>query len=457
MTFINKLPNTAVIFLGGLIFMLLALSNGYPIVTSDTGTYISSGFELCAPQDRPIFYGLFIRASSLGVSLWLTIYAQCLMLSYVFVRLLTALVPAISNAHKVCFLVFASLCTTGGWFASQIMPDVFVPVMTMAVLIILKGAERKKERFVMMGICLLALITHNSNYITLTLFSALLLLASFLSTRFKLFRIKALSLLGTCLAAWILLCSSNYLERKEFTASNSTHVFIMGKLVESGVLKTYLDKACPVYDYRICPYKDSLPPVAWGFVWDDASPLQKTGGWEANRTEYNKIIRDITSRPKYWPYLMFKSGEATLRQLILINIDGVFELDWIKYLNGSPPFEAVYKYFPHEINELRASKENNNGLRIQFMNAVFGICLVISSLTALLVMQSSVRREMNGVVLFLIILIVLNAFTTATFANVLTRLNARVIWLIPVVNAIYIYKSVLFLKGRAAKDEAARD
>jgi len=310
----------------------------------------------------------------------------------------------------------------------------------MSVLIFLKGGGSKKENVLIVVICFVSLITHNSNYITLTLFSLLVLVCSVIFKRVKYLRLKSLALLGTSLVAWLVLCSSNFLGKKEFTVSNVTHVFIMGKLVESGVLKTYLDKACPLYDYRICKFKDSLPPAAWGFVWDGASPLQKTGGWEVNRLEYNKIIRDIVSRPKYWSYLMFKSSEATLRQLVLINIDAVFELEWIKYLNGSPPFENVAKYFSHELSELKSSKENNNGLKIDFMNSVFCICLVASSITVLLVYQSDVHKELNNIAILLFVLIILNAFTTATFANVLTRLNSRVIWLIPVLNAMYIYQ-----------------
>ena len=217
----------------------------------------------------------------------------------------------------------------------------------------------------------------------------------------------------------------------------------MGKLVESGVLKTYLDKACPVYNYGICPYKDSLETNAWGFVWDASSPLNKTGGWEANRKEYIHIISDIISRPKYWPFLMFKSGEATLRELVLINIDGLFELPWVKYLKDSPPYENVSKYYPHELNELASSKQNVNALDIKFMDSVYCIVFIVALLIVILLIGVTPKNFKIISVIFLLILVVLNAFTTATFANVLTRLNSRVIWLIPVVSSIYIYEYLM--------------
>jgi len=445
-----------VVLFGAIAFMIPALYNGYPIFTADIGTYIGSGFELKIPDDRPVFYGLFIRLSSLGISLWLTIFLQCLILAFVFTRFVSVWIPGLPRAHKGLFLLFASLCTIGGWYASQLMPDIFVAVMFLSVLVLLKRGRAKREGALMLAICLLAAITHNSNYITLTLFSLLLLAASFVFRNAAHVRRKALALVGTSAAAWLILCSSNYVGTGKFTASNAAHVFLMGKLVESGVLKTYLDKACPVYGYAICPYKDSMPAAAWGFVWDEKSPLYKTGGWDANKTEYKRIQSDILSRPKYWPYLAFKSGEATCRQLVQINIDGVFELGWIRYLNGSPPFEAVARYFPHELGELTLAKENNNALDTKFMNSVYCACMVTLLLAACLILGICGRPQVRGLSMLLLSLLFLNAFTTATFANVLTRLNSRVIWLLPVLCAMYVYSYFFRSRKQAAPVDSPR-
>jgi len=199
--------------------MILALYNGYPIVTNDTGSYISSGFTLIPSSDRPIFYGLFIRGTSLGLSLWLTIYTQCCILSYVFIKFLSASIPEIRKAHKVFFLFFASLCTIGGWYASQLMPDIFVAIMILSTLVLLKEDGTRKQNIIMICICFIAVITHNSNYITLTLFSLLLFLGSVIFKRIQRFRIKATILLGICFFSWITLCLSNYIGRKEFVSS----------------------------------------------------------------------------------------------------------------------------------------------------------------------------------------------------------------------------------------------
>lgn len=52
------------LYLVGTAFLIIALAffNRYPLVYSDTGTYIRSAFTLHPPVDRPIGYSLIIRA-----------------------------------------------------------------------------------------------------------------------------------------------------------------------------------------------------------------------------------------------------------------------------------------------------------------------------------------------------------------------------------------------------------
>ena len=63
----------------GIFFLLIpSVANGFPILFSDVGTYIASGFNKFVPIDRPIIYGLFLRHTSLAHSLWFVIISQAL-------------------------------------------------------------------------------------------------------------------------------------------------------------------------------------------------------------------------------------------------------------------------------------------------------------------------------------------------------------------------------------------
>lgn len=81
------------LLLGAFILSIFALYNNFPIVTGDTGSYINSGFSLKTPIDRPIFYGLFLRVTSLGASIWMAIFAQSFIVAYVIIAFVRKLIP----------------------------------------------------------------------------------------------------------------------------------------------------------------------------------------------------------------------------------------------------------------------------------------------------------------------------------------------------------------------------
>lgn len=427
---------------GAFILMLFALYDNFPILTSDTGTYITSGFTLQTPADRPIFYGLFIRLTSLGASLWLTIFFQCLILSRVLIAFIQKLIPGVTRMQLTGFLLFTALFTICGWFAGQLMPDIFTAILILAVTSFLLFPQNKYERIALAAIILLATLMHNGNVMMLALFASCLLLYALFRSGLRRYRSRILALYAISIFSWLAFCTGNWLSGRGFVASSATHVFIMGKLVESGVLKTYLDKACPVKNYRICAYADQLPPVAWEFHWDASSPLQQTGGWEANRAEYNAIIRDIFSRPKYYPYIAYKSLEATARQLVLFNIDGTYVLPWMKFDEETSPYKAIQQYYPHELNELKASRQNTKTLSIPFYDNLFVTVIVLSTVLLLFLMPDREKKLFYRLVCCAGMLMLLNAFTTAVLSSVNPRFMSRVIWIIPFINLIMLFRII---------------
>jgi len=440
---IKKLQSFFPVTAGALIFMIFALYNRYPIVTGDTTSYLESAFALKVASERPVFYGLFIRATSLGLTVWGPIVVQCLLLSYLCLRFFKSILPGLPDLHTLALLLFTSLGTIAGWYAGQLVPDTFTPILFLALYLYLRAENTGWERIFLLVVIYLATVVHYSHYVIATVFiTALLLLGWLYKTGFAAMRKKLLQLLALTVLCWLSLFTSNFIGGKGFTSSHASPVFLMGKLCESGLLKTYLDEACPVKNYKICAYKDSLPPVAWEFVWDAAhSPVFKTGGWEANLEEYRAIMGDIVSKPKYWPAIACKSIGATLRQVVLTNIDESEELHWTKYEKDHPLYQALQQYFPHEINSFATSRQNWKTLNITFYDEVFVIVLLLSSFCCMLLLRGDIKKKAGSVYFLLVLYLLVNAFATATFGNVLTRLNSRDIWLLPMVNIVFIYAS----------------
>src|SRR4051794_8756709 len=65
------------------ILLLPAVFNYYPLVYGDTGVYLTDGVELHQGWARPIFYGLFMRATHLRLSAWPIIICQAALTVFV--------------------------------------------------------------------------------------------------------------------------------------------------------------------------------------------------------------------------------------------------------------------------------------------------------------------------------------------------------------------------------------
>ena len=62
----DKIPVSLLLLLGTILLSWAAFYNGFPLIYSDTSTYLESGFVLETPLDRPITYGLLMRLFSLN-------------------------------------------------------------------------------------------------------------------------------------------------------------------------------------------------------------------------------------------------------------------------------------------------------------------------------------------------------------------------------------------------------
>ena len=83
-----------IFFICAALLMSGAIYNRFPLVYPDTGTYIFSAMELQAPLDRPIFYGLFLRATqALSLNPWWPALAQTLILAALLVLLIRIVRP----------------------------------------------------------------------------------------------------------------------------------------------------------------------------------------------------------------------------------------------------------------------------------------------------------------------------------------------------------------------------
>ncbi len=423
------------VVLGALCLMLTAFYNGYPLVYSDSSTYLASGFELQTPVDRPITYGLFIRLFSLnGLTLWTVIFVQSLLLSdliFLLLKQFSGEKPFLIKGLTIILLL--SLFTGISWTASQLIADIFTPIALLSLSIILFGDIGKRTRVVLCLLYLLAVSMHISHVMVFTL----LLVICYLFKKW-LVQKEAIKLLRLRIGMLLLLTLSVMLTMGS-AISKSKDVFMMGAMVEQGITKQYLDEYCGTKQYKMCAYKDSLPKTLNAFVWDTNSVFYKTGGWSAeNRKEYNEIITATFTEPKYIKLHIIASLKATVEQIVRFNIgDGNG-----KFLNGTILYQRMGHYVPRDLHRYNSSRQNQSGFpAINFWNILYDLIIAASAICLFTIALIN-RKRIRHRVAFLFIIpagIAINAWDTATFSCVADRFGCKIMWLIPLMLILILY------------------
>lgn len=422
---------------GACALLIPAFYNGYPLVYSDTGSYIFGGMDLVLPQDRPILYGLFVRLFSLGFSLWLVIFTQALIVFYVLWQTFKlAAKPTFSKGFFIISIALLSWFTGLGWYTSQLMPDIFTVVTLGAIVMLLFSKKHSLiENIIFSVILAFSMNTHFSNYLIAIGTIALL----FLFGRKKLFAQKEISFrlpVLITIVAMMIGSLTNFIIGDTFKMSPNSHVFLMGKMLDNGILKSYLDENCATKKYALCDCKNNLPETSRNLLWDAESPLQKNGAWKNSEAEYNSILLGIATSPKHLSLFVFNSVNSSVTQLFQNEVGSGVVSPWYAEPT-SPPYQAVAKYFPLEFSQYKQSRQNvnlwNQGLDLSLINYINFFLLIIAAIALLRIFIFTDKRlqystEAQLVIWTLLIGIVLNAIVTSSLANVYDRLQARVSW-----------------------------
>ena len=460
----SLLKNTSTVLIGAAILSLVAFVNGYPLVYSDTGTYIMSGREMWIPIDRPIAYGLFIRLFG-SVSLWTVIIAQNILTSYILFEAFRLFFP-IDKKFRFYFFGTIGLLTflTGiSYYTNQLMPDFLTALMILGIFILCYAKNLGSVRFIAISLLVIfCIITHFSHLLIASgLAVAILCYHSFLFRKrlakhaLSISLKKALLVMVIACSGWLVLPTLNWIISGEFYQSKSSHIFFMGSMADKGILQQFLKDECgkPEWsDCKMCQYKNEIPQEVAVFLWDggDSSVFMKTGGWMHSKTEYNKIIHATLVNPKYSSQHVYKAIAYGLTQLFENRIgEGLG-----RYRENSSPWANIISYYRIEFNMYMNSKQNRAGgpgLNLEILNNINLLLLMFCVLYTVYIYFSPAREHFDRMtVWFLTIMllgIVMNSMVTAGLSAPYGRYQTRVVWLMELAIIIFSIKNSETIKG----------
>jgi hypothetical protein len=350
-----------------------------------------------------------------GVALFNALLLPFVLFNYLYFGLNKIVVFNLSRFVLLSVYALALLFTPLPWIFIQIMPDVYTPILGLSLLHFLM-ATNTKQAWIYGLISIFSAIMHNGNLILISVF-AFLLLGMYTLKKYSNFAVVK-RLFCVVFGGWASVIGSNLVVGNGFTASKASHIFLIAKFAESGLLKNYLDDKCQSTPNSLCVYKDDLPEHAWDFIWPEQSILSKTGGWHNSKEEYSRIINDIITDPYFLAQLIFKSVEATYLQCLVYGAgDGLGKLD-----NSSTVYSEMVNYHKSYKHKLDASFQQVESISFSDFNLFYRFMALF--IVAVLFLTWS-KSKLKTFMVFSFLFMICNAFSTGAFANILMRLNTR--------------------------------
>lgn len=428
-----------------------AIINGFPLVYSDSGTYIANGFNNTVPVDRPIMYAFFVRHISLYESLWLVIIMQALIIVSLSLIIFKYLIrKPNSSFYSFLTIAFLSLTTGVSNYTSQIMPDIFsaVAILGLSLLLILPNLSNYIKAWLMV-LLILANMGHSSNLLTTTTIT--LIVITFYKYFNKTLNVKRnqLTVLSVViLFSWLATPTLNYFLNAGFKVSRAPNVFIMARLTQSGILNDYLKEKCPSKESNLCKYIDNLPPSSPEFLWLHSSPIYDGGCfadghmdncWLLKNEEYQPIIHDILTTPKYLIRFISFSVSQTLKQIVDFKTGGLDPM-----MEGSPVLVNVQWRFKRDYPAYISSQQSKQTFIAENTNITLPFVVILSLLLLILILsieriRITLSKEIKCLITILFLGLIFNALVCSTFSMVVGRFQGRIIWLLPFIALVILF------------------
>ncbi len=417
--------------------------NGYPLVFSDTGTYLGQALQRYLGWDRPVFYSFLLLALHWSITLWPVPLVQGGIVAWLVWLALRCLgAPGLWRFAAVT--LFLAVATSLPWFVSWIIPDVFTGVVALGLWLLGAVPERlgRGERLVLVLLTTGAIAVHQSHVplaagLVIVLVAGRLLLGLAFPGGWR----DAAGLVLPVLAAAGALVLVNLVGLGTASLSPGGANFLLARMLYDGPAAATLVEACPEKAWRLCAYLAELPPASNRFpssdhfLWSPESPFARMGHPRAFAAEASEIVAETLRRHGAWQaermaantwaqLSRFQTGQGT---------------DLAPWLGVPGPEPLIAEFLPGDLAAFRGARQAQRTLGLLRPASLLHQTVIVVSVP--LAVAAAIlfhrRRERAGVLLVLAIFAALfgNAVLAGGLSAVHDRYTARLAWLLPFVVA----------------------
>ena len=413
-------------------FLGVAFWNGFPLIFYDTGAYVLEGLGHVFLVERAPVYAELLFLAGGTYSMWPIVILQSVLTGYLILETARAEVPGLTLTGLSIIGAILTLLTGIGWYAGQVEPDIFTPLVILGSWLLLFRSQRLslvRWRCVA-GITGLAVACHPSH---LGLIGGLLICAVAVKLARRWWRdLPAPDLRkgGLALAVALgLIVVGNFAMTGSIFLSRSGSVFVFARLMQDGIVQKLMDDTCPASGdtaWKLCAYRKKLPHNANAWLWGEQSAFHSLGGFsgKAQQDEDSRIIAESLQR---YPWLHIKMAvtDSLLQFLQFKTGDGIEPQ--LSVLEGG--FKAM---IPGQVPAYLKARQQRGLLRFKTLNLIHVPVGAVTVLGLLLLLQHAGARRNWGAGAFpamILLGLVGNAIICGTFSNPHDRYQSRVIWL----------------------------
>ena len=418
------------ILLAAALLLWPALWNGYPLVFSDTGTYLSQAIHHYVGWDRPIFYSLFLFPLHLTLTTWPAIAAQALLASHTLHLVRRTLLPRVSDWCLLPLAALLALASSLPWFVSQLMPDLFTPLLVLVLALLCLAPKRlsHRERRWLVLIAAFMIAAHQSNLpLALGLLLVLLPLRRWLGAAIPLGRDGWLCIVAPPALAMLALISVNLAASGRASLSPYGNVFLLARVIYDGPGMNILRRDCPQAGWRLCAFVDEFPPSSDDFLWRSDGPVIRAGGAKLVSTEASAIIAAA---------LRAEPG-VELRALL---VNTFSQLTRFATGDGLEPWPHTvtpwlqWDFPPFEVASYATSRQTQGTLAVPTWMQTLHIGAALAGVVGCCGLIAFGRRDLaRGFATAVLLALLGNAAITGGLSTPHDRYQSRVMWLPPLV------------------------
>jgi hypothetical protein len=442
-----RLTPILAILLTALLSVWPALLNRYPLLYGDSLSYLGQGRGVVEQflhrtgdfaGMRSELYSLGIYFWHWGISPWPVVALHALLTAYILYLVVRATLPQHTTQRFFVIAIILSSFTTMSWYVSLIMPDILGALLYLSfcLLVFARESLSKFERIALLVIAWWCIVSHATHLVLAAWILLLLALLFVFRNHVMQGRGRALAEIAVVIAVATAsqLAIHAYLYGQP-SLNGRPLPYLTARFVADGPARTYLQTHCASEHWVLCTRVSNLPTTDDDFIWGDttiwtvSTPAEKL---QIMREEKPLILATLRTYPRQQLAISFGNFWDQLTDF------GVNDFDNNTWMEGAieetmPGAHARYE------RSLQAQSHVPSNFFTQLQRwPVYAAALVVAAFLPWLWR----RREVQLLGFFVIIVptLIANAFLTGVFSEVDSRYQARVIWLLPLLAGVILYR-----------------